>query len=493
MKKNFFYNFLLTGSNLLFPLLTFTYVSRIIGADGLGIVNFITSYSQNYMIIAALGIPIYGIREIAKAGDDVEKRSKIFFEILIIHFTFSCLLFLIYLITIGYHDLLFQNKNLVILGGSLILINVVSFNWLFAGVSDFKYITIRSLIIRSLSVISVFLFVRKREDFGVYLLIYVITMLLTAVVDIYSSRRFIRKKGKLTVKGILSHLKPVALLGTYTVLTSIYTVIPNTLLGFFSSKAAVGYYSAADKIIRMAMSFFTAMNTVMIPKLNLAVECKKEIEYRTLIEKSLKVVVILGIPLTVFIALFARSIIGVLGGAGFTNSIVVIQIMSPVILFVAVAQVFVYLILSANRKDKEMVILSIVGMAISLIINLAFIPVMAERATGFSQLIAEFFVTFTAFFFCRRIIQIKFHFRDIWLSLTGVIPFVLISLFCFHFFSNDIFTLVVGGVLCSVAFLVYQFLVVRDKVFIQLVTSICKAMRIGIFEKRNSSNLGRRA
>src|SRR5690348_548150 len=150
MKKNIIYNFLLTGSNLLFPLLTFPYLSRILGVQGMGICNFIISYGQNYLIIAALGIPVYGIREIAKVGEDKIKRSKLFFEILTLHFLFTCFLLILYVISIfTYHDLL-EYKYLAFLGGSLILFNVFSIEWLFTGVSDFKYITIRSVVIRAL-------------------------------------------------------------------------------------------------------------------------------------------------------------------------------------------------------------------------------------------------------------------------------------------------------------------------------------------------------
>src|SRR4051794_37287652 len=96
MKKNVFYNFILTGSNFLFPLLTFPYLSRILGAEGLGICNFVLSYGQNYIIVAALGMPIYGTREIAKVGDDKAKRSKVFFELLSIHLLFTLFLLAIY-------------------------------------------------------------------------------------------------------------------------------------------------------------------------------------------------------------------------------------------------------------------------------------------------------------------------------------------------------------------------------------------------------------
>lgn len=468
MKKNFIYNFLLTGSNLLFPLLTFPYLSRILGANGLGICNFIISYSQNYSIIAALGIPVYGIREIAKTGNDKEKRSKLFFEILSIHLAFTTLLLIIYISSVFLYADLQQYKDLALLGGSLILFNVFSIEWLFAGVNDFKYITIRSLIIRVLSVISIFLFVKKSDDFSIYFIIYVVTVFLTASVDVYSARKFISRKIILSIKGILTHIRPVFILGFYIVLTSIYTVLPATLLGFLSTKTAVGYYYGANRVIRMSISLFSALITVMIPRLNLVVENRQTEEYRLLINKALKVIISFGIPLSLFVLLLAHPIMMILGGEKFINSVFVIQVMAPVILIVSFAQIFVYLILSANRMDKQMVLLAITGMAVSLTINLTFIPHFAEKATGFSQLFSEGIVTLLAFFLCKKALDFQFPVKMFLLNLLFALPFAAVSYLSIRFLSNNFLILIVSGLVCGLYFLIYQFFIIRDHFFLDL-------------------------
>lgn len=467
MKKNFLYNFLLTGSNLIFPLLTFPYLSRVLGAEGLGIFNFIISYSQNYSIIASLGIPIYAIREIAKTGSDKEKRSKLFYEILAIHLAFTTFLLIIYFGSVFLYADLRQYKELALLGGSLILFNVFSIQWLFAGVNDFKYITVRSLLLKLLSVIAIFIFVRDSKDFSVYFIIYVVTVFLTAGIDVYSARKFISGKIHLTRKGILSHIRPVFILGFYIVLTSIYTVLPATLLGFLSTKASVGYYYGANRIIRIAISLFSALITVMIPRLNLAVEKKQTEEYVTLINKAVKVIISFGIPLSFFVLLLADPIMMILGGEKFIDSIFVVQVMAPVILMVSFAQIFVYLILSAYRKDKQMVFLAITGMAVSLVINLVFIPQFAEKATGFSQVISESMVTVLAFFFCRKVVSFDFPVKSLLINIVCVIPFAAISFLTMRLFQNDFVILASAAILCGIYFLLYQFFIIRDSFIIE--------------------------
>lgn len=476
MKKNFLYNFLLTSSNLLFPLLTFPYLSRILGADGLGICNFILSYGQNYTIIAALGIPVYGIREIAKVGNDKEKRSKLFFELLSIHIFFTFFLLVIYFATIFLYADLKEYKDLAILGSSLILFNVFSIEWLFAGINNFKYITVRSLIIRCLSIIAIFLMVKNRDDYYIYFVITVITVFITVSMDIYYARKFISRKITLTIKGILSHMKPVALLGIYMVLTSIYSVLPTTLLGFLATKSSVGYYFGANRIIRMVISIFTALTTVLIPRLNMAVEEKKSEEYLTLINKSLNIAISFGMPLAAFIFLLAKPLVMLLAGKDFINSIFVIQIMAPIILIVALAQVFVLLILSANRKDKQMVMLSVIGMIVSLSVNVIFIPRHAERATGFSQLFSELIVTMLSFILAKRVLDFQFPIKSFLLNLLFVIPFALIAYLSMKMFDNNLLILAFSGFLCGLYFLVYQIFIIKNTFIINVIDPYIKSL-----------------
>lgn len=468
-KKNFIFNFILTGSNLLFPLLTFPYLSRVIGAEGLGLCNFILSYCQNFIIIAALGLPVYGIREIARLGNDKPKRSKLFFELLTIHLLFTGFLLILYCASVFLYADFRNYKQLTLLGGIFILLNVFTIEWLFSGVSDFKYITIRSLIVRSLSVLSIFIFVKQKDDFTIYFIIIVITLLLSAIININYARKYISRNTDFSLKSVLSHSKPVFTLGIYMVLTNVYTLLPTTLLGFYSSKAAVGYFYGADKIIRMTISVFTALTTVMIPKLNLIAEKKESDDYLLLINKSLNFIICLGIPIAFLIYLLADPLIMLLAGKEFVNSIFCIQIMSPIILIIAFAQVFVIMILSVNRRDKEMVALSGIGMVISLIINLIFIPHFAERATAFSQLIAELSVTVFSFFLAKRVLNFHFPTKLFLLNLLFVIPFLFLTNICIKLSDNNFIKLLYSGIFCGIYFLFYQFIILKDEFLMGLV------------------------
>ena len=462
MKKNIFYKILLTGTSLLFPLITFPYLSRILGAEGLGVCNFIMSYSQNYMTIAALGIPVYGIREIAKVGDDKEKRSRIFYELLAIHLIFTLLMLIIYSVSVILSDSFANYRQLALVGGSFIVMNVFAIEWLFSGVNDFKFITVRSIIIRFFSVIATFVFVKDKNDFSIYFILMVITTLLTCIVDIYYTRKLINRKIDLTWKGIASHIRPVIILGIYMVLVTIYAALPATLLGFMSTKASVSYYYASNRIIRMVISAFTAITTVMIPRVNLVHENKEGKEYLSLVNKGITVAITFGVPLAFFVFLMSAPLVLLLAGNQFTKSIFVTEVMSPIILIVALAQVFVLLVLSVNRQDKAMVALAVCGMMVSLAINIVFIPINAEKATAFSQLSAEFIVTLVAFILARRLVDFHFPLGFFLLNILLVIPFAGIAYLCIKTWHSNIIILLVSSIGCGIYFLIYQLFILKN-------------------------------
>jgi O-antigen/teichoic acid export membrane protein len=480
IKRNFIYNFLLTGSNLLFPLLTFPYLSRVIGAEGLGICNFILSYCQNFIIIAALGLPVYGVREISKVGNDPVKRSKLFFELLTIHLAFTGFLLLIYVGSIFLFSDLGSYKDLALLGGLFVLMNVFTIEWFFTGVNDFKYITFRSLIVRGLSVIATFLLIKEKSDFPIYFIITISTVIITTFINVNYARKYITRGITISIRSIYNHLKSLAILGVYLILLNIYSIIPITLLGFFSSKAAVGYFYSANKIIRMIISVFASLTTVMIPKLNMLAEMNEKEHYLSLIQKSLNIAICFGIPISFGTFLLAEPLVMVLAGKTFANSIFCIQIMAPIILIVAFAQVSVNLILSVNRMDREMVIISVLGMIVSVLINILFIPHFAEKATAVSQFTAELTVTIFSFIFASKALSFQFPYKKLFLNIIFVIPFLLFVKIGISLSDNNILRLFYSFAFCFTFFMIYQLFFLKEKIILEISNSFLLYCRIPV-------------
>lgn len=165
LKKNFLYNLTLTISQFIFPIVTFPYASRILGVNGVGVTSFVESFSRYFLIFAVMGIPIHGMREISKNKENKIITNKIFVEIFSIQFFTTILCTLIYFCSLFFLKDFNLNWKLYLMGGFLILSNIFSLEWVFQGLEDFKYITIRTVILRFLTIILLFLLVKNEDDY----------------------------------------------------------------------------------------------------------------------------------------------------------------------------------------------------------------------------------------------------------------------------------------------------------------------------------------
>ena len=163
--KNIFYNVLLAISQVVFPLITFPYLARTLGPSNIGVINFAESFAKYFILLAALGIPIYGVREIAKHAKDTFILSKTFSEIFLINLLGTFLLSIVFLSLIYFVPQLQMEKELFYWALGYFVLQVFQLEWFFTGMNQFKFIAIRSLIIRFLFIAAVFIFIRSKENF----------------------------------------------------------------------------------------------------------------------------------------------------------------------------------------------------------------------------------------------------------------------------------------------------------------------------------------
>ena len=145
VKYNFIMNLILTSSNFIFPLITFPYVSRVLLASGNGKVNFITSVVNYFMMVAALGIPTYGIRACAKVREDKDKLSKTVQELMIIHTIMTLITLIFYILSIFLVNEFYQEKELMLINSVGLVFNVFGVNWLYQALESM--IILRSVLL----------------------------------------------------------------------------------------------------------------------------------------------------------------------------------------------------------------------------------------------------------------------------------------------------------------------------------------------------------
>ena len=263
IKRNFAYNLILTIAGYVLPLLTYPYISRVLGVVNIGLVNYVDSIINYFVLFAMLGISSLGVREIARVKDDLIKCKEVFSTLLgvnVVLTLFSVVLLLCMTYMVEYFH---PYREYLLIGIMKLVFSAFLLEWFFQGMSDFKFITIRSLIIRALYVILVFLFVRAKDDLGIYYFLTVLTIVINAVVNFWYSKRYVSFSFKFL--NLRPYLLPVISYGFYRILTSMYTTFNVTYLGSVSDVAQVGYFVTATKLHAILMGIFTAFTTVMVP------------------------------------------------------------------------------------------------------------------------------------------------------------------------------------------------------------------------------------
>ena len=256
--------------NVATPVVTFPYLTRILGAPGVGAVNFVGSFLQNFVIVSALGLGVYGVREVSRFKDDPVARVSLFFELCVLQGVMSLLLAAAYFLCVWRLDAFAGMRWVSAIYGITLVLAPLSFEWFFIGMKDFSYVSIRNIIFRLASIPLVFIFVKDAGDSSSYLLIMFLISTGSAILNLIHFRRhyFVRFSfAKLQYAG---HFRPLVILGVYNVLTNVYLSLPLTFLGFLSGHMEVGYYYAANRIVQVAITVMAGMNLVLVPSANLA-------------------------------------------------------------------------------------------------------------------------------------------------------------------------------------------------------------------------------
>ena len=240
-------NFILTISNVIFPLITFPYVSRILLPEGTGKVAFATSVVSYFSMIGMLGIPTYGIRTCAKVRDDKDKLSKTVQEIMVINTLAMSFSLITYIIAIFLVPRMTQDRMLFLINIATLFFNLIGCEWLYKALEQYSYITLRSIIFKFISLILMFLVIHQKSDYVLYGAITILASVGSNLFNFINLRRFLNLKWYPNMN-LKQHLTPIFSFFMMTVATTIYTNLDSVMLGFMKGDDAVGYYNAAIKI-----------------------------------------------------------------------------------------------------------------------------------------------------------------------------------------------------------------------------------------------------
>ena len=473
VKKNFCYNLILTFCNYLFPLITYPYVSRVLGVERIGACNFVDGIVNYFVLLSTLGIGSYGVREIAKCKNDPQKRNFVFSNLIVINIITTIIAVISLVCATLWIQSLQSYRDFLWLGIIKLVFNMFLIEWFFQGIQEFKYITIRSVIVRLVYVICVFVFVHTKSDVIIYYGLIVFTSLINAVINWGYSSKYRKLSFRHLQLGLF--IAPILSFGYYRLLTSMYTSFNLIFLGFTTNDAEVGYFSTATKMYSILMGVFTAFTTVMVPKVSEMLAYGEKKKLQIMANKTFSLLTIISLPIIVFSLFCAEDIILLLSGPGYEGANTPFRIVIFLLLIIGMEQITIQQFLMASSSSKSIATVSTVGAVVGFFLNLLITPRLGAVGSSISWGISELAVLVTGLYLLKKklgiILNVSIFFKRIRWSAFYVIPLIVISFFHFVHWVN----LIISGMAIIGVFLLINLKVEKDN---QIANTI---RRIGSF------------
>ncbi|MDO5702764.1 MAG: flippase, partial [Lachnospiraceae bacterium] len=370
------------------PLITFPYVSRVLGPEGYGRVGFATSLISYFAMFAKLGIPTYGIRACARVRDDREALSRTVHELMTINLVMSAVTYAAFFACIFLVPSLADDRSLYIIMSVTIFLGAIEMEWLYKGLEMYTYITVRSLIFKLIALIAMFLLVRSSGDYVIYGAISVFAVSASGICNFLHSGKYITMHpvGKYH---FMRHMRAVGIFFAMACATTVYTHLDVVMLGLMTTKTDVGYYNAAVRIKSILVSIVTSLGAVLLPRASYYIEKGRTDEFERISRKALNFVFVMALPMTVYFMLFAGEGIGFLSGAAYAPSVLPMQIIMPTLLFIGITNIFGIQILVPLGREKDVLYSEIAGAVVDFALNMLLIPRLGAAGAAIGTLAAE--------------------------------------------------------------------------------------------------------
>ncbi len=430
---NAFLNGMRSVLNLIFPLITFPYIFRVLSVSGIGIYNFSNTYVSYFILIAGLGIATYAVREGAKYRNQKEKIEEFTSQVFSINIIATIVAYLLLFLSL----VIFKNLNnyvtCILIFSLQILFTTLGTEWVYTIYEDYAYITIRSIAFKILSIILLFILVRKSSDYLWYATITVLAGVGSNILNFVHAKSFINIRLTLNTNWRY-HLKPILVIFASAVAVTIYVSSDTTILGILKNDYAVGIYSTSVKIYQIAQGLLSAILTVTIPRLAMLWGQKRRSEYNDVLTRVINTLGILVLPASVGLIMLSREVVLIIAGHKFLSSVNSLRIITWAIIFSIFAWIFSDCVLIPAKRESKVLRNTLITAAINVILNFILIPSMSYDGTSLSTVIAEFSVMIMNGYSCRDIIKPiifkKDTLKNLFESIIGCVGIVIVCLLC---------------------------------------------------------------
>lgn len=458
VKRNFIYNSLLTVTGYLFPLLTYPYVSRILGVYNIGICNFVNSVIDYYLLFSTMGVISVGVREIAKCKNDTNYKNTVFSSLFSINIIATIFVVLVLFLSIIMIPKFQQYQNLLYVGILKLIFNAFLIEWYYQGIQNFKYITCRSIVIKLVYVISIFIFIKESDDYVLYFCLTIGVTVLNAIIN-WNHKNVLFLLKNINIK---KYINPVLAFGYNKLMISFFTTFNIIFLGVFVSEIEVGYYTTAIKLYSIIMAFYSALTSALIPKMSLLIADNKMDEVRLMVNKVIDILLAVSLPIIIFSECYSSCIINIIAGKGYEGAIIPFMIVMPMMFTIGIEQIFNQQILMCLNKNKSVMIVSTLSAITSLFLNFLFVKNYKSTGSAICWLVSDIVGLFAVCYYVSKYAKINLPIKRIINYMLYSLPYIVIGILFLVIFDNTYIAMIVASILFLSYFLYLNLYLLRN-------------------------------
>lgn len=426
--KNYLYNASYQILNLLIPLITVPYISRVLGAHDVGINEYTNSWVTFFYLMGQMGITLYGNREVAYHRDDLYERSRTFWGVEALQlFTVSASL-IAYLAAVFLFSTTF--KQYFLLQAIWIVATGLDVSWYFMGLENFKVTVVRNTFVRLVSIVLIFTIVKDVNDLGKYIAILGGTQLVGNL-TLWPYLRDNVVWVKIREWHPFKHFYPALLLFIPTITTQVYLVLNRLMLGRMSTQVALGNFGQADKIVKFVLAIVTATGTVMLPHVANKFAKGDVKGVRDSLYSSFNFVSAISVPMMFGVMAISAKFAPWFLGADFELAGRIMFLESPIIVLIAWSNVTGTQYLMPVNRVKEYTTSVTVGAVSNIVFNLFLIEGWGANGAAVATVLSEFLVSATQIAMIRGTIKRRQLFREQWkYFLCGFLMYIVVNRIC---------------------------------------------------------------
>ncbi len=474
--KSISYNFIMNAikniSSIVFPLITFPYASRVLLVEGMGKASYVATIVSYFQLIATFGINTYAISEGAKIRDDIKKLTKFTSEMMFLNLISTLLSYvllfflLISPVSIGYRYLIF-------ISSLSIIFSCIGMEWFFNIIEDYRYITVRSVMVQIFSLILLFLLVHDENDVTIYVALSAISTAGSGIFNFFYARKYISVSFNLVkIKDLIKYIKPMCIIFGLSIASTIYMNMDILMIGLEKGDYDVGIYNTATKLNKIIVNIVCSLNTVVLPRLSYYVRNVGLEKFEGLVKKSIHFIIMCTVPSAIGMIFLAKDLIYIISGSSYYAAENTAQILGINLLFSPLNNFLVYQIFMPIRKEKYPFCAIIFGCVVNIILNFILIPNYSYLGAAIATLIAECVVCIMCLFFAKKFFPILNMFIECWQYCVASITVLVICILQVKFNIKFVFLRVCLTVFLSFFLYFLSLILLKNQLVIDIYKKI---------------------